>query len=205
MTAAWVDRVRDALGPSGYSHDNNNKFRKSLQTAVLFEAKRSVDAAATHRLKSYQRKYALLQQAETLLDELVHARVVTPLQRNEVLWKTASSRQALDAVTAWKRVKAVERELHSLAEQVRPFLNPSDGEGGNDAPSHDGDAVVRMIRAQYVRTSYVGIVCVLLWLLLSFLVRGSVSRLLKPLVSRSQLVVRARRPTRPTTSRRTGT
>jgi hypothetical protein len=155
MTVAWVDRVRTALEPTGYYHDN--KFRKSLQTAVLFEALRSVNASsAQNHLKSYERKYALLQQADILLDELVQGRVMTPPQRDEVLWKTASSRQTLDAPTAWKRVKAIERELNALALQVRPFLtfaaeNGEDPTAAASVPSSHDDAVDQMVRAQYVR------------------------------------------------------
>jgi hypothetical protein len=149
MTASWVDRVRTALQPTGYYHDN--KFRKSLQTAVLFEALRSVNASSANQLKSYERKYALLQQAELLLDELVQGHVMTPPQRDEVLWKTASSRQILDAPTAWKRVKAIERELNALALQVRPFLTSADDDGTSAVPSSHDDAVDQMVRAQYVR------------------------------------------------------
>jgi hypothetical protein len=151
MTAAWVDRVRAALEPTGYYHDN--KFRKSLQTAVLYEALRSVNASSANHLKSYERKYALLQQAELVLDELVQGHVMTPPQRDEVLWKTASSRQVLDAPTAWKRVKAIERELNALALQVRPFLTSAeeDTTAAASASSTHDDAVDQMVRAQYVR------------------------------------------------------
>lgn len=44
-----------------------------------------------------------------------------PHQREEVLWRTGTSKQTLGTDTAWKRTKMVEKELSSIADRMRPF------------------------------------------------------------------------------------
>lgn len=45
-----------------------------------------------------------------------------PHQKSEVLWRTASSKEQLDADIAWKREKGIEKEMATLAKKIKPFV-----------------------------------------------------------------------------------
>lgn len=112
--ATWQDRLKAVIGPRGYE----NCMRRSLQTAILYEAKRCV----AHRLPSlrpFQRKAAFMDQAFALLDSLDF---LYPHQKAEILWRTASSKEQLDADIAWKREKGIEKELAVLSATIKPFV-----------------------------------------------------------------------------------
>ena len=112
--ATWQDRLKAVIGPRGYE----NCMRRSLQTAILYEAKRCV----AHRLPSlrpFQRKAAFMDQAFALLDSLDF---LYPHQKAEILWRTASSKEQLDADIAWKREKGIEKELAVLSANIKPFV-----------------------------------------------------------------------------------
>jgi len=112
--ATWQDRLKAVIGPRGYE----NCMRRSLQTAILYEAKRCV----AHRLPSlrpFQRKAAFMDQAFALLDSLDF---LYPHQKAEILWRTASSKEQLDADIAWKREKGIEKELEKLAAEMKPLV-----------------------------------------------------------------------------------
>jgi hypothetical protein len=112
--STWQDRLKAAIGPRGYE----NCMRRSLQTVLLYEAKRCV----AHRLPSlrpFQRKAAYMDQALALLDSLDF---LYPHQKSEVLWRTASSKEHLDADIAWKREKGIEKEMSTLAKKIKPFV-----------------------------------------------------------------------------------
>lgn len=112
--ATWQDRLKGVIGPRGYE----NCMRRSLQTVLLYEAKRCV----AHRLPSlrpFQRKAAYMDQAIALLDSLDF---LYPHQKGEVLWRTASSKEVLDSDIGWKREKGIEKELSVLAKKIKPFV-----------------------------------------------------------------------------------
>lgn len=114
--ATWHDRVKDLIGPGGYE----NCMRRSLQTVILYEAKRCV-APRLSSLRPFQRKLAFFDQALGLVDSLDF---VFPHQKDEILWRTATSREVMTPEVGWKRVKLVEKELQRLTEQIKPFLAP---------------------------------------------------------------------------------
>lgn len=112
--STWQDRLKAAIGPRGFE----NCMRRSLQSVLLYEAKRCV----AHRLPSlrpFQRKAAYMDQALALLDSLDF---LYPHQKSEVLWRTASSKDHLDADIAWKREKGIEKEMAILSKKIKSFV-----------------------------------------------------------------------------------
>jgi hypothetical protein len=112
--STWQDRLKAAIGPRGYE----NCMRRSLQTVLLYEAKRCV----AHRLPSlrpFQRKAAYMDQVVALLDSLDF---LYPHQKAEVLWRTASSKEQLDPDIAWKREKGIEKEMAVLGKKIHKFV-----------------------------------------------------------------------------------
>ena len=132
----WVDRLKAAIGPRGYE----TGMRRSLQTVVLYEAKRCI-ASRLSSLRPFQRKAAFIDQAFALLEDLDF---LYPHQKAEILWRTASSKEQLDAEIAWKRVKSTEKELTALVEKIQPFVSK--------ASTHD-EAVNMLIQSLYEQLS----------------------------------------------------
>ena len=54
--ASWLDRIKNLLGPRGYEPP----MRRSIQTVVIYEAKRSIQSSLAD-MRPYQRKLALLE------------------------------------------------------------------------------------------------------------------------------------------------
>ena len=129
----WQQRLTALLGPRGYQ----NNMRRSLQTIVLYEAKRSLEQRPKS-LRPYQRKIAFLQQAQYILDTLDF---LFPKQRAEILYRTLTSRTKLDGDTAWARLKGISKELSTLANQAQPHLAGA---------SSQTEAVDHMVQAMYV-------------------------------------------------------
>ena len=112
--------------------------------AILYEAKRCV-AGRLPSLRPFQRKAAFMGQAFALLDSLDF---LYPHQKAEILWRTASSKEQLDAEVAWKRAKCVEKELDDLAEKVKTFVP--------QAKTHN-EAVNMLVQSLYEQlTGFVG-------------------------------------------------
>jgi hypothetical protein len=135
MSSAWQDRLKAAIGTRGYE----NCMRRSLQTVILYEARRCVE----HRLPSlrpFQRKAAYIDQCFALLDSLDF---LYPHQKDEVLWRTGSSKEPLEPDIAWKRQKGIEKELDTLSRKIKPFLIPG---RSNDV------SVDMLVQHLYVRT-----------------------------------------------------
>lgn len=78
-----------------------------------------------------------MDQAFALLEELDF---LYPHQKAEILWRTASSKEQLDAEIAWKREKSTEKELAILAEKIQPFISK--------ASTHD-EAVNMLVQSLY--------------------------------------------------------
>lgn len=114
--ATWLDQVKNCLGARGYE----NCMRRSLQSIVLYEAKRCVEPQL-HSLRPFQRKLAMMDQIHALVHSLDF---LYPHQRQEILWRTATSKEPISPEIAWKRQQLITKELQKLSEQILPFLSP---------------------------------------------------------------------------------
>ena len=130
-----VGGLLHALGSNGY----DNVCRRSVQTAVLYEAHRCI-ADKIPTMRPFQRKIAFFDQARALLE----ATGLTPQQQLEVMWRTGTSKEALNPETAWKRFKLVEKELEKISEKVKPLCKVG--------KSHD-DVMKEYIYLQFVSTT----------------------------------------------------
>jgi hypothetical protein len=112
---SWLERLKDAIGPRGYE----NSMRRSLQTVILYEAKRCVTPKLSS-LRPFQRKAAFLDQARALIESLDF---LYPHQKEEILWRTGSSKENMVGEIAWKRTKGIEKSLSELADRVKPLMS----------------------------------------------------------------------------------
>ncbi|KAL7575484.1 hypothetical protein ACA910_020070 [Epithemia clementina (nom. ined.)] len=112
----WLDRVKTLLGPRGYDHS----MRRSIQTLVIYEAKRCIQACVGD-LRPFQRKVALVDQAQALVSMLDFC---LPHHKAEILWRTSTSRETVTPEICWKRFQLIQKELDRLAEQIKPFMAP---------------------------------------------------------------------------------
>jgi hypothetical protein len=114
--STWLERLKPVFGPRGCYE---NGMRRSLQTVILYEAKRIV-APRLASLRPFQRKAAFLDQAKALIET---CDFLFPYQKEEVMWRTAASRQPLTAEMAWKRQKLTEKELEHLSKTIiKPLM-----------------------------------------------------------------------------------
>jgi len=113
---AWQNRLKLIIGPRGYQ----NYMRRSMQTVVLHEAKRSI-VSRLPPLRPFQKRALLLGQVYNLLEQLD---VLSPEEKEAVLWRTQKNRVQIDDMTAWKRTKIIERDLAKLREQIRSYEHP---------------------------------------------------------------------------------
>lgn len=77
--ATWQGRLKAAIGPRGY----HIGMRRSLQTIILYEAKRAIEPRLK-TLRPYQRKAAFMEQCFFLLDSLDF---IFANQKVEILWR----------------------------------------------------------------------------------------------------------------------
>mmetsp|Transcript_9678 Transcript_9678/g.16103 ORF Transcript_9678/g.16103 Transcript_9678/m.16103 type:complete len:303 (+) Transcript_9678:156-1064(+) len=110
----WESTVMNSCGPQGYE----NNMRRSLQTIVLYEANRCI-LSALPTLRPFQRKLAYLDMANALVESLS---TLLPHQKAEVLWRTGTSKEPMNAETAWKRRKLLNKELDNIKDAVSPLL-----------------------------------------------------------------------------------
>ena len=134
MSNFFVERLLHALGSKGY----DNICRRSVQTAVLYEAHRCI-ADKIPTMRPFQRKIAFFDQARALLE----ATGLTQQQQLEVMWRTGTSKEALNPETAWKRFKLIEKELEKISEKVKPLCKIG--------KSHD-DVMKEYVSLQFVST-----------------------------------------------------
>lgn len=106
--------MNEAFGPSGYE----NCMRRSLQTVILYEANRCISSALP-TLRPFQRKLAYLDMANALVNSID---ALMPHQKVEVLWRTGTSKEPMNAETAWKRRKLLNKELENIKDFVTPLL-----------------------------------------------------------------------------------
>jgi hypothetical protein len=113
--STFQERLKAVVGPRGYEPS----MRRSLQSAILYEAKRCI-APRFQSLRPFQRKVAFMDQANALIDSLDF---VLEHQKREILWRTATSKEQLLPDFAWKRLKLIEKECELIAKtKVKPFL-----------------------------------------------------------------------------------
>lgn len=110
----WQERLKNAIGPRGY----DSCMRRSLQTVLLYEAKRCIEPKL-QSLRPFQRKSAHIDQMLALLESLTF---ILPHQKEEIMWRTGSSKEPLTPEIAWKRAKSVDAELEKLAKALKPFV-----------------------------------------------------------------------------------
>lgn len=96
----WQERIHALLPDRGYEQ----YIRRSLQTVILYEAKRClVDQIAA--MRPFQRKAAFLDQCHALAESLTF---LQPHERQEVFWRTASGKEPVRymelVTTHWYRM-----------------------------------------------------------------------------------------------------
>lgn len=113
--ATFLDRLKQTIGERGYEHG----LRRSIQTILLYEAYRCI-ATRIVGMRPFQRKLAFFDQVTAL----VEATEFLPHQRAEIMWRTGTSKEAMNSDTAWKRMKLIEKELEKLCDKVKPLCVP---------------------------------------------------------------------------------
>ena len=114
--SVWQERLKRIIGPTGYQP----YMRRSMQTIVLYEAKRCI-APRVSRLRPFQKRALLLSIVYSVLREIDF---MTSSDKEAVLWKTQRSREQLDDVTAWKRCKIIQRDLNKLLLEIPQYTVP---------------------------------------------------------------------------------
>ena len=109
----WHSRLKAVIGPHGY----DSCMRRSLQTCILYEAKRIV-SPQLEMLKPFQRKFAFMDQAKALLQTIDFVPVH---ERDEIFYRTKCSMEMFKPDVAWKRAQTVDKELETLAELIKPL------------------------------------------------------------------------------------
>ena len=112
--STWQERLQVSIGPRGY----DSCMRRSLQTVLLYEARRCIQPQL-QTLRPFQRKSAHIDQMSALLDSLTF---LLPHQKEEVMWRTGTSKEPLTPEITWKRAKSVDAELQKLATALKPFI-----------------------------------------------------------------------------------
>lgn len=127
VSAAYTfpSRLQKALQDQPY----NNSMRRSVQTAILYEANR-VHEGAYSTMKPFQRKIAMFETCKDILSTLTFIPVY---HRIEVLFRTATGKTPLTPELAWRRMKLIDREI---SQAILPkFTELWNQDGGNK--SHD--------------------------------------------------------------------
>lgn len=119
--ATFQDRFKQTIGERGYE----TSMRRSIQTVILYEAHRCI-ANRLPSMRPFQRKLAFFDQVQALVD----ATGFMPHQRQEIMWRTGTSKEAMNAETAWKRLKLIEKEIEKLQEKIKPLCE--DGRGHDE-------------------------------------------------------------------------
>jgi hypothetical protein len=117
----FQERLVQIIGDRGYE----SCMRRSIQTVILYEA---------HRCVAFFDQAIALAETTSLL----------PHQREEIMWRTGTSKEPMQPDTAWKRMKLIEKEVEKLQEKIKPTC-------GN-GKTHD-EIVNDHIQQQYVSTT----------------------------------------------------
>lgn len=91
-------------------------MRRSVQSVILYEARRCISNQLPS-LRPFQRRIAFWDQAVALIKQSD----LLPHHREEIMWRTGTSKALMEPETAWKRMKIIEKELEKLInEKVKP-------------------------------------------------------------------------------------
>jgi len=94
-------------------------------------------ASALPALRPFQRKIAFIDMANALVDSLT---IILPHHKAEILWRTGTSKEPMNADTAWKRRKLLNKEIDNIKDGVTALVA---------GRSHD-EAVDQFIQQQFV-------------------------------------------------------
>lgn len=111
--ATFLDRFKQAVGVRGYEPN----LRRSIQTVLLYEANRCIESRLKD-MRPFQRKLALYDQLTALVEMIDF---FLPHHKEEVMWRTGTSKEAMTADVAWKRMKLIEKELESVRYKIEPL------------------------------------------------------------------------------------
>lgn len=117
------------LQKSLFDQPYNNSMRRSVQTAILYEANRC-HQESYNSMKPFQRKIALFETCKDILSTLTFIPVY---HRIEVLFRTATGKTPLTPELAWRRMKLIDREI---GQQILPKFSELWNRYGSDR-SHD--------------------------------------------------------------------
>jgi hypothetical protein len=91
-------------------------------------------------LRPFQRKLAFWDQALAIME----ATDIRAHQKEEIMWRTGTSKEAMQPETAWKRMKLIEKEVEKVAAKVLPICGPG--------KNHE-DVVAEYIQEQFETVS----------------------------------------------------
>jgi len=134
-------RVKNAV--KGNYHPS---MRRSLQSIALYE----VDRCLTYRypqLRPFQKKLALFTKAVELLGTLDF---LNYYQRQEIMFRTKTSKEPLSPILAWKRMKIISREIHST---ILPRAKELIGNDDNSEKSHE-EICALLLQSMYEESKY---------------------------------------------------
>lgn len=111
---------------AAYKGDYKSCMRRSLQSVVLYEADRCL-LPRYPQLRPFQKKYALIATAMGLLKTLDF---LNDFQRQEVMFRTNSSKEPLAADLAWRRMKLITREVHqTIVPKAKAVIEKEENRG----------------------------------------------------------------------------
>lgn len=117
----------------------NSSMRRSLQSVALFEADRCL-VGRYGKLRPFQRKWALLATAVDLLNTLDF---LNDYQKQEIMFRTNSSKEPLAPELAWRRMKLITREIgQTILPQAVELIKDNKGK------SHD-EICVLLLQKQF--------------------------------------------------------
>lgn len=121
--ATFHERLHEAIAEYGGEYDP--VMRRSFQTVLMFEANRCLKDKLP-ALRPFQRKLAVFDQAKYLLEEISGESSLVGLKtrakQEEIMWRTATSKESLNPETMWSRATRLTKDVEKVAEQVRQFI-----------------------------------------------------------------------------------
>lgn len=121
--ASFHERLHEAISEYGGEYDP--VMRRSFQTVLMFEANRCLKDKLP-ALRPFQRKLAVFDQARYLLDEISGETSLVGLKtrekQEEIMWRTATSKEILNPETMWSRATRLTRDVEKVAEEVREYI-----------------------------------------------------------------------------------
>lgn len=112
----WLTRLQDVIG------DNpkyDSALRRSLQCVIVFEANRCVNQNPEFaKLRVWMKKRLYLETCDRLSKQMVF---LTRAQQEEVMFRTMASRETMDTVVCWRRLKMLQDKLAEMLKALEPF------------------------------------------------------------------------------------